>query len=62
MTDQWNENLRCPQCHKTGMAGLSQIKGAQVPTVDLVPAGFKVVQSQYGPDFHCGTCDVPVLP
>jgi hypothetical protein len=61
MTDRWDENLRCPQCRNTGMASLSHLEGAQVPTVDLVTAGFKVVQTEYGPDFHCGVCNVPVV-
>jgi hypothetical protein len=42
------------------MAGLSRIEGS--PTVDLVPHGLEVVQSQYGPDFRCRTCNVLVLP
>jgi hypothetical protein len=62
MTDQWNEHLRCPQCRNTGMASLSHFENAEVPTVDLVTAGFKAVQTEYGPDFHCGTCNVPVIP
>ena len=62
MNDQWNEQLRCPRCSKIGMASLSQGEHDQTPTVLTVPAGFKVVQSEYGPDFHCGTCNVPVDP
>jgi len=62
MTDQWNEVLRCPQCSNTGIASLSQFEAANMPTVDNVPDGFKVVQTEFGPDFYCGTCNVPVLP
>lgn len=62
MTDQWNEMLRCPQCRNTGMANLSQFEDADMPTVDSVPDGFKAVQTENGPDFHCGTCNVPVAP
>jgi hypothetical protein len=62
MTDQWNEQLRCPQCANIGVASLSQSSDAAVPTVDGVPDGFKAVQTEYGPDFHCGVCDVPVVP
>ena len=62
MTDQWKERLRCPQCRDTGMASLSQFKDAQTPTVDSVPDGFKAVQTEYGPDFHCETCNVPAVP
>jgi hypothetical protein len=61
MTDQWNEELRCPQCLNTGMASLSHFEGAEVPTVDLVTVGFEAVQTEYGPGFRCGTCNVPVV-
>jgi hypothetical protein len=62
MADQWDEHLRCPQCRNTGMASLSQLKDARMPTVHLVTAGFKAVQTEYGPDFHCGICNVPAAP
>jgi hypothetical protein len=62
MADHWDEHLRCPQCRNTGMASLSQLKDALMPTVHLITAGFKAVQTEYGPDFHCGTCSVPVAP
>jgi hypothetical protein len=62
MTDQWNEELRCPQCSNTGMASLSQPEHAKMPTVEGVPDGFKAVQTEYGPNFHCGACNIPALP
>jgi hypothetical protein len=62
MTDEWNERLRCPNCGKTGMASLYQDKSDDTPTVQSVPNGFMAVPTQYGPDFHCETCDVPVIP
>jgi hypothetical protein len=62
MTDQWNEELRCPLCRNTGMASLSQFKDANMPTVDYGPDGFKALQTEYGPDFHCATCNVPAAP
>jgi hypothetical protein len=62
MTDDWNERLRCPKCGKTGMASLTQSDDADIPTVYSVPDGFKIVATSYGPNFHCGTCNVPVLP
>jgi hypothetical protein len=43
------------------MVSLSHFEGAEVPTVDLVTVGFKAVQTEYGPDFHCGVCDIPVI-
>jgi hypothetical protein len=61
MTDQWDEHLHCPQCLNAGMASLSLFKDAQMPTVDLITTGFKAVQTEYGPDFHCGICNVPVV-
>jgi hypothetical protein len=60
MTDQWNEHLRCPQCRNTGEASLSHFKDADIPTVNRVTDGFKAVQTEYGPDFHCEACNVPV--
>jgi hypothetical protein len=60
MTDKWNERLSCPQCRKTGEASLSHLEGANMPTVEKVTAGFKAVQTEYGPDFHCDDCNVPV--
>ena len=62
MIDQWNEELCCPQCSNTGMASLSQPKEAGMLTVEGIPDGFKAVQTEYGPNFHCGACDIPVMP
>lgn len=62
MTDRWNETLRCSQCSNTGTASLSHFAGAEIPTVDAVNGGFKVMQTKYGPSFHCMTCDIPALP
>jgi hypothetical protein len=36
--------------------------GDDIPTVHVVPDGFKVVQTEYGPDFRCETCDIAVEP
>jgi hypothetical protein len=62
MTDQWNEVLRCPQCSKTGTISLSQSADTNTPTVHSVPDGFITVQTEYGPDFRCGICNVPASP
>jgi len=62
MTDQWTEQLRCPLCRNAGMASLSQFEDAHMPTVNSVPDGFRAVQTEYGPDFHCESCNVPALP
>jgi hypothetical protein len=43
------------------MASLSQ-DNDDVPTVQSVPDGFKVVAAQYAPDFQCIACNVAVRP
>jgi hypothetical protein len=62
MTDQWAENLRCYTCTNTGTTTLSQSDGNRTPTVLSVPDGFKVVQTEYGPDFHCEACNTRAEP
>jgi hypothetical protein len=59
MQDQWYENLRCPTCGKTGKASLAQ-DGDDAPTIQLLPDGFKVVDTDDGPDFRCLTCNIAV--
>jgi len=61
-TDEWNEQLRCPNCHKTGMVSLSQGQNDEIPTVHAISDGFNIVATQYGPDFHCTGCDITVDP
>ena len=58
----WTEELRCPICGKTGVAGLSQDNEAAMPTVQSLPNGFKVVARRYAPNFECGARNVPVVP
>ncbi len=60
--DEWNEELRCPECGNTGMVSLSQPKDADMPTVHSVPDGFEVIPTEYGPNFHCTTCNIEVVP
>jgi hypothetical protein len=60
LNDQWNEKLWRRKCGKTGMASLSQDNGAATPIVQSIPDGFKVVQTEYGPDFHCEACTIAV--
>jgi hypothetical protein len=62
MTDEWNEQLQCPQCRNAGMASLSQPEDTEMPTVEGVPDGFKAVQTEHGPNFHCGARNIPVVP
>jgi transcription elongation factor Elf1 len=62
MTDRWNETLRCPKCGKTGVATVYQGTTDDSPSIEQVPDGFKVVRTQYGPNFHCAACGVAVDP
>src|ERR1700739_4527592 len=50
MTDQWTENLRCHACKNTSIVSLSQSDFDQTPTVLSITDGFKVLQTEYGPD------------
>jgi hypothetical protein len=59
MIDRWTERLHCVQCGSAGLASLSQSRDAQVPTVESVTGSFRVMHTEYGPDFHCVTCKVP---
>jgi hypothetical protein len=61
MTDNWTEQLHCPKCGKTGLASISQ-DGTNMPIVEAVPAGFDVVSTRLGSDFHCSTCEIVVKP
>jgi hypothetical protein len=58
MADSWTENLRCATCRKIGTVHLSRIDGDYAPTVHGISGGFNVVQTEYGPDFLCATCNV----
>lgn len=62
MNDEWNEKLRCLKCGKTGMASLCQSDGDDLPAVQTIPDGFKVVDTRFGPVFYCGDCNVEVAP
>jgi hypothetical protein len=62
MTDQWSEELRCHTCTNTGITTFSQGDGDQTPTVLNSPDGFKVVQTEYGPNFLCEACNILAVP
>jgi hypothetical protein len=62
MIDQWNEVLRCPQCKSSGLVNLSQPNDSDMPSVDSISDGFKAEQTEYGPGFLCGVCNVPAMP
>jgi predicted RNA-binding Zn-ribbon protein involved in translation (DUF1610 family) len=61
MADEWNEKIHCPNCGRLGIASLSEDDNDAL-TVQSVPGGFKVIQTQYGPAFYCADCDVEVDP
>ena len=58
--DSWLENLRCPNCRKTGTAWLS---AADEYSWDIqvirVPEGFKVISVGDVSNFYCTSCDRP---
>ena len=55
---QWTELLTCPNCGQSGLVRLSQPEGRVYDfSVDAVPAGFKVVRTEYGETFSCSACD-----
>ncbi len=60
--ERWDETLRCPSCKLTGTVSLSQGEGDLKLTILSMPAGFKVVGTDYGPSFYCEACDVRVEP
>ena len=56
----WIEHVRCPKSGKTGDAELFEISPFNNGV--RVPDEFKVVTVQHGHNFHCETCDIPVVP
>ena len=64
MNEEWTETLRCPKCGKSDMACLSQDMNDDdsTPIVRSVADGFKVVDTEGGSTFYCGSCNVEVNP
>jgi len=62
--DSWVENLRCPNCRKTGEARLSAPdEDSWDVQVDSIPEGFKVLRLENGlPNFFCVLCDIAAEP
>jgi hypothetical protein len=56
--EKWTEVLRCPHCTLTGTADLAQKAHGIVQTLRL-PAGFKIVSTEYGDTFYCKACNRP---
>jgi hypothetical protein len=55
---QWTELLTCPNCGQSGPVNLSQPEGRVYDfSVEAIPAGFKVVRTEYGEIFFCKACD-----
>jgi hypothetical protein len=54
------EHLRCPKCRKICDAELFEISPFN-NGFRRIPDGFKVATVQYGKEFHCETCDIPVV-
>jgi hypothetical protein len=55
---KWTELLTCPDCGQSGPVHLSQPEGRVYDfSVEGVPAGFKVVRTEYGETFFCSACD-----
>jgi hypothetical protein len=51
-----------PGAKRPAPAELSQMNGSLDVAVDSLPEGFKVVETEYGIDFYCSSCDRPVDP
>jgi hypothetical protein len=61
--EHWIENLMCRRCKKDGIAVLStDNKLSWEVQVESVPEGFRTVQSEYGVNFCCASCNSPVEP
>jgi hypothetical protein len=53
----------CRRCKKDGIAVLStDNKLSWEVQVESVPEGFRTVQSEYGVNFCCASCNSPVEP
>ena len=57
----WIEYLRCPECSKAGDAELFEISPFN-NGFRRIPDGFRLVTGQYGKEFYCETCAIPVCP
>lgn len=56
---KWIEHLRCPRCSKTGDAELVELSPFNNDFL-TVPEGFEIITNEYGRDFGCVTCKIPV--
>ena len=58
VSEKWTEVLKCPHCALIGTADLFQ-NGRGIVQALRLPAGFKVVSSEYGDTFDCEACNLP---
>ena len=55
---KWTELLTCPNCRHSELIHLSQPEGRAYDfNVEAVPAGFRVVGTEYAETFSCSACD-----
>lgn len=58
--ENWIETLVCRRCKKDGIAVLSAENNLSWEVrVESVPEGFRTVQSEYGVNFRCASCNSP---
>jgi len=60
MQNQWNENTEVSPDLRQDYKHLSQDDNTTHQPFNSSQKGFKVVDSPYGLNFHCETCDVAV--
>jgi hypothetical protein len=59
-SERWSELLICSNCRMSGTAHLSQPEKRTFDfSVEAIPAGFKVVQLEFGDTFFCELCNKP---
>ena len=57
-TQTWIEILRCRLCAATGVAWLRH-DGDGMIIINMLPAGFRAVSTEYGDTFFCEACNLP---
>jgi hypothetical protein len=57
---RWTQALRCPHCENEGTTTLAQSEVSFHVTVESISNGFEAVQGEYGTNFRCVSCGIPV--
>jgi hypothetical protein len=57
---RWTQALRCPHCENEGTAALAQPEVSFDVTVESISNGFEAVQGEYGLNYRCVPCGIPV--